>query len=248
MTMPTTFEARQVERFHEDLWNRRDRSAIAEPPRVFARMTFRGIHRGLLLGHPPTGRQVTWSGAALFAFADGKVVDLWVLGDLNSLEDQLRGGAPMTAFAARTKTLEGTLTVSGGVDDVFPLFSPRGERLWVPGWDPEVLHPPESAWCEGQIFRTQEERGEAVWVITRLVREAHRAEYHRVEPGRYVAHVAVRCRAISDRQTQVAVSYSYVGLSEDGNREIEAMSTRDYDAKLARWSGWIERYRSGSAG
>lgn len=38
---------------------------------------------------PPTGKQLTWAGAALFTFEDGKIIDLWVLGDLVSLLDQL---------------------------------------------------------------------------------------------------------------------------------------------------------------
>jgi predicted ester cyclase len=63
---------------------------VCEPNKVFARMTFTGIHKGEFLGFPPTGKRVTWSGAALFTFEGGKVIDLWVLGDLISLERQLK--------------------------------------------------------------------------------------------------------------------------------------------------------------
>lgn len=62
---------------------------VCEPPKVFARMKFSGIHKGRFMGHRPTGKRLTWSGAALFTFANGKVIDLWVLGDLKSLEAQL---------------------------------------------------------------------------------------------------------------------------------------------------------------
>ncbi len=62
---------------------------VSERPRVFAKMGFSGVHKGKFMGHLPTGKRVTWSGAALFTFAEGKVVDLWVLGDLKSLENQL---------------------------------------------------------------------------------------------------------------------------------------------------------------
>ena len=65
---------------------------VCEPNKVFARMTFTGIHKGEFVGFPPTGKRVTWSGAALFTFAGGKVTDLWVLGDLISLERQLKEG------------------------------------------------------------------------------------------------------------------------------------------------------------
>lgn len=66
---------------------------VSEGDRAFARMTFSGIHRGLLLGHPPTGKRLSWAGAALFHARGGKLESLWVLGDLDSLREQLRAGA-----------------------------------------------------------------------------------------------------------------------------------------------------------
>ena len=64
-------------------------AVVAEADRVAARMAFSGVHRGRLLGVPATGRRVSWAGAAFFAFADGRIADLWVLGDLDSLRRQL---------------------------------------------------------------------------------------------------------------------------------------------------------------
>jgi steroid delta-isomerase-like uncharacterized protein len=63
---------------------------LSEGERAFARMSFSGTHRGLLLGHPATGKPVSWTGAALFHARDGKIESLWVLGDLDSLRRQLR--------------------------------------------------------------------------------------------------------------------------------------------------------------
>jgi predicted ester cyclase len=63
---------------------------VSEPDKVFARMTFTGIHQGVFMDFPPTGKRVTWAGAALFTFEGEKVSDLWVLGDLLSLERQLK--------------------------------------------------------------------------------------------------------------------------------------------------------------
>ena len=64
-------------------------SMVAEADRVVARMTFSGRHRGTLLGVPATGRRVSWAGAAFFTFSEGRVADLWVLGDLRGLAEQL---------------------------------------------------------------------------------------------------------------------------------------------------------------
>lgn len=64
---------------------------VVEPLKAFARMQFRGVHKGQLLGYPPTGKSVAWSGAALFTFQNNKIIDLWVLGDIRGLERQLAG-------------------------------------------------------------------------------------------------------------------------------------------------------------
>lgn len=62
---------------------------VEEGDKVFARMSFGGVHRKPFRGYEPTGRIVRWSGCALFTFRGDKVSDLWVLGDLKGLEEQL---------------------------------------------------------------------------------------------------------------------------------------------------------------
>jgi predicted ester cyclase len=68
---------------------------VAEGRRAFARMRFSGVHVGEFLGHAPSGKRVEWMGAALFTVGDdGRISDLWVLGDLHALPAQLRANAP----------------------------------------------------------------------------------------------------------------------------------------------------------
>jgi len=60
-----------------------------EAERVVARMRFSGTHRDSLLGFPASGLRVAWAGSAHFRFRDGLVEDLWVLGDVHGLLQQL---------------------------------------------------------------------------------------------------------------------------------------------------------------
>ena len=64
--------------------------SVSEEGRVFARMRFSGRHVGEFRGYPPTGRTVAWEGAALFTLREGKIADVWVLGDLAGLDALLR--------------------------------------------------------------------------------------------------------------------------------------------------------------
>jgi hypothetical protein len=142
-------------------------------------------------------------------------------------------------FTARSIELQGGFTLPAPPEATFELFSPLGEKAWVPGWDPEIVHPPGASWERGLIFRTREERGDAIWIVTALDRERHEVEYFRVEAGRYVARVHVRCSTHIGGGTGVRVTYTFVGLSEAGNEEIAAMSAQAYEEKLRRWQGWI---------
>jgi len=63
---------------------------VAQESRVAARMMFSGTHRATFRGLPATGRRVSWAGAGFFTFHDDLISDLWVLGDLHTLDQQLR--------------------------------------------------------------------------------------------------------------------------------------------------------------
>jgi predicted ester cyclase len=62
---------------------------VSEGNKVFAKMTFSGIHREKFMGYSPTHQRVSWNGCALFTFEGELIKDVWVLGDLKRLEQQL---------------------------------------------------------------------------------------------------------------------------------------------------------------
>ena len=57
--------------------------------RVAARMNFSGIHQAEFFGVQPTGRDIAWAGAAFFTVKDNRLSALWVLGDIDSVKNQL---------------------------------------------------------------------------------------------------------------------------------------------------------------
>lgn len=66
---------------------------VTEGNRAFAKMRFSGTHVGRLRGYKPTGKAIEWLGAALFRMDGPMIAELWVLGDLISLERDLRKNA-----------------------------------------------------------------------------------------------------------------------------------------------------------
>src|SRR5919199_4255541 len=62
---------------------------VAEGDRVATRKTFRGTHRGELMGLPPTGRAVAIGLIDIARLADGQVVESWSAADELGLLRQL---------------------------------------------------------------------------------------------------------------------------------------------------------------
>jgi predicted ester cyclase len=66
-------------------WHNRIDELITAGDRVVARLTWSGTHEGELLGLAPTGRFVTYVGAAIFRLEDALIEEGWVVGDTHDL-------------------------------------------------------------------------------------------------------------------------------------------------------------------
>ena len=57
--------------------------------RAAARILFKGIHQNEFFGVAASGREIAWAGAAFFTTDRGRIIELWVLGDVDSVKAQL---------------------------------------------------------------------------------------------------------------------------------------------------------------
>ena len=62
---------------------------VAEGEHAAARLTYTGTHQGELLGIAATDEKVSYAGAAFFTFRDGRISEIWGLGDALSLMRQI---------------------------------------------------------------------------------------------------------------------------------------------------------------
>jgi steroid delta-isomerase-like uncharacterized protein len=70
-------------------------SMVVENNKAFCRLRFTGKHTGPLLGYEPTYKVVAWMGATEFTCQNGKILKVWELGDVKSLEEQLMPDHPV---------------------------------------------------------------------------------------------------------------------------------------------------------
>ena len=62
---------------------------VAEGDMVVWHWTFRATHQGELMGIPPTGKPISFSGVNIFRMTNGKVVEDWVYRDTVGMLRQL---------------------------------------------------------------------------------------------------------------------------------------------------------------
>ena len=65
------------------------KDTISEGDMVVASWICHGVHTGEFQGFAPTGKQVTWTGIAIYRFAGGKIEEIWVWNDIWILMRQL---------------------------------------------------------------------------------------------------------------------------------------------------------------
>ena len=119
--------------------------------------------------------------------------------------------------------LTGTITVPLPPDQAIALFTPEGERAWVPDWDPR--HHSDA------VFTTTHGGADTTWVV--LDAGPHAVRYARVSRDR-AGTVEVRCHAHGDR-TRAEVTYDLTPLTPDALDQFAA----GYDDMLAEWERLI---------
>ncbi len=72
---------------------------LEEGDKVMTRYSFKGTHKGPLMGIPPTGKQVAFTGMCISRIVDGKIVEEWEEWDTLGLLRQL--GAVAATVAAK---------------------------------------------------------------------------------------------------------------------------------------------------
>jgi steroid delta-isomerase-like uncharacterized protein len=62
------------------------------------RVTNRGVHNGNFFGVEGSGHEVTFSAAAFFTISNGRISEIWILGDVDSLKNQIGAERDASAF------------------------------------------------------------------------------------------------------------------------------------------------------
>ncbi|MGN6465059.1 MAG: hypothetical protein ACTHLP_06195 [Rhizobiaceae bacterium] len=124
----------------------------------------------------------------------------------------------------------------------FPLFTPRGEEGWVPGWKPAYLLPESGETCENMVFTTGGGDDATIWTCLKWQPRTWQVRYLRVTPASRAAFVDVVCSEECPALTRVRVSYEFVALTESGRDFVAGMTPQSFAADIDNWSMLIREH------
>jgi hypothetical protein len=137
--------------------------------------------------------------------------------------------------------VSGTLRVAAPPGEAFRFFTPEGERRYVPGWDPEYLHPSDGALVEGLTFRTTHGGEQTIWLVSAYDPGGGAVDYVRVTPDSRIGTVAIRLAPAragdgsrDDAATDVTVTYRLTSLSSAGDLKLAAFEA-SFPQQMASW-------------
>lgn len=123
--------------------------------------------------------------------------------------------------------------------EVFPLFTPAGEKLWIREWDPHYLHPASGETRQGMVFATGAGDDKTFWGLVDYDPLGHRARYARVTPASRFGFVEVACTA-QGAGTRVEVTYTFTALTDAGNAFLEQFSEAAFRGMIDGWKALLD--------
>lgn len=141
---------------------------------------------------------------------------------------------------SHTKTFEMPYPVA----ELFPLFSPEGEKYWIPEWDyTNVMGTTELS--EDYVFVTKtHDHGttDAIWIVKKYDLKSHYVQFYKIEPEDKIGVVTVKCSELEAERTKVQVTYKYLALSETGETFISEFSESVYEEFIGEWQTLLSNY------
>lgn len=135
-------------------------------------------------------------------------------------------------------TRTGTVHLDSPPEQVFPLFTAPGERLWVPGWDPQILtggHGLE----RGSVWLTGNGADRTIWLVVDYDPESMHARYARITPESRAGWVEVLARPDDKGGADVEVTYQLTALNEHGEEILAEFDEDSYAQMMAEWERMI---------
>ncbi|MGW6612999.1 SRPBCC family protein [Streptomyces erythrochromogenes] len=134
------------------------------------------------------------------------------------------------------RVLSAALSVPLPPEAAFRLFTARGERDWVPGWEPVFPVEPPDDTAPGTVWLTSSPEEDTTWLVAS--RDFPRSvSYARITPGVRAGTVTVTLAA-TDTGSEVTVTYDMTPLTAAAAAALEEFAA-GYPSFIRSWEELI---------
>ncbi len=141
-----------------------------------------------------------------------------------------------SGFTAKRSTWNYRQTINAAPGVVFPLLCPVREAEWLDGWKYEMIYSDSGLAEEGCVFSTPgDDEGDTVWVVSRYDQEDHLIEFIRFTPDSRICVLTVAVTPKGDINSNVDISYTYTGITANGNTWIDNFTEDNFLDAVKFW-------------
>lgn len=136
------------------------------------------------------------------------------------------------------RVVSGEFELPVSAAEAIHFFTPEGERIWVPGWDP-VYPAGDASESTGTVFTTDAAGAETIWIVERINRNTHSAAYSRVTPGHHAGTVKVQCADLAEGGCVVTVAYDMSLLPGSDPTGLDSYDDPSFAAMMDEWASEV---------
>lgn len=136
---------------------------------------------------------------------------------------------------------EGSFELDTGADRALQFFTPEGERVWVKGWNPQPIYPPQAivVFKANSVFRVDQDGERSLWTIVEADLQEHIAEYLYVVEGQRLSRVRVQIQPLGEEHCRVLVHYVHTATSEKALHFVASVTEQSYAQKMQDWQRMV---------
>jgi hypothetical protein len=132
---------------------------------------------------------------------------------------------------------KGSFEIDYPSEKALRLFTVEGERLWIPGWEPEILR--GDGYHRNDIFISVGPGGRSTYVVIEYDDKNYHALYARVTPDITAGTVEITITPHA-RGSLVEVGYNFTSLSTEGNESLSKLTDEAFAQQMISWKNGIE--------
>ena len=134
--------------------------------------------------------------------------------------------------------------INGSIDEVFPLYCPVKEKLWVNGWDPKVVFSNSGVIEENCAFVTKGhgDGHDAYWYVTEFNEKDKHIEMVMTIPETLIMFLIIDANPISSDQTKTTVTRKLTSIGNAGNNILKHFTEAEFNKTMQTWVESMNHY------